>query len=71
MYGWALVTGRTVEDVNQRAERIAAVTADDIKKVAKKYLDIKRSVTGLMIPEGKTVASNTPVSVPKPSDIMH
>jgi zinc protease len=71
MYGWALVTGRTVEDVNQRAERIAAVTADDIQKAAKKYLDIKRSVTGLMIPDGKAVASNAPVSVPKQSDIMH
>jgi zinc protease len=71
MYGWALVTGRTIEDVNQRAERIASVTTADIQKAARKYLDIKRSVTGLMIPEEKTVASNTPVSVPKSSDIMH
>ena len=70
-YGWALVTGRTIEDVNQRAERIAAVTAADIQAAARKYLDIRRSVTGLMIPDGKNVAANQNVVLPVPSNTLH
>lgn len=70
-YGWALITGRTIDDVNQRAQRFAAVTVDDIKAAARKYLDIRRSVTGLMIPDGKTIAANDKAVVPGPSDTLH
>jgi zinc protease len=70
-YGWALVTGRSVDDINQRAERFAAVTAADIQAVARKYLDIRHSVTGLMIPDGKTVAATQSPAVPGPSDSLH
>jgi zinc protease len=64
-YGWARITGRTIEDVNLRAERLAAVTVADVQAAARKYLDIKRSVTGLLLPDGaKTVATNQKVTVP-------
>ncbi|HRD76850.1 MAG TPA: pitrilysin family protein [Hyphomicrobiaceae bacterium] len=51
MYGWAITVGRTLKDVEEWPARINRVTLDDIKKVAAKYLDIRRSVTGTMLPE--------------------
>ncbi len=70
-YGWALVTGRTIEDVNNRAERLAAVTVADIQAAAGKYLDIRRSVTGQMIPEKKAVATNGKAAESGPSNSVH
>ena len=49
-YGWNLAIGRTVEDVEARPERLKAVSAKDVQAAAAKYLDIKRSVTGYLIP---------------------
>jgi zinc protease len=49
-YGWNLATGRSVEDVEARPERLKAVTAADVQAVAAKYLDRKRSVTGYLVP---------------------
>lgn len=45
-YGWALAIGRTVEDLQKRAERLKAVTLADIQAVANKYLVLERCVTG-------------------------
>ena len=65
-YGWALAVGRTVEDVESWPSRIAKVTADDVKKAAAAYLDIRGSVTGYMMPdktdvaEGKAGAKSAP-----------
>jgi zinc protease len=51
-YGWNLVVGRTIEDVNAWPDRIAKVTVDDVKAAAAK-LDITHSVTGhLVLPPG-------------------
>jgi len=50
-YGSAVTNGRTIEDVRAWPERIAAVTVADINAVARKYLDIERSVTGYLEPE--------------------
>lgn len=49
-YGWNLAAGRTVEDVEARADRLKSVTAKDVQSVASKYLERKRSVTGYLIP---------------------
>ena len=49
-YGWNLATGRTVEDVEERAERLKAVTLADVQSAAAKYLTRQRSVTGYLIP---------------------
>ncbi|MDZ4790990.1 MAG: pitrilysin family protein [Hyphomicrobiales bacterium] len=64
-YGWALATGRTVQDVETRAERLAKVTVEDVKKAANKYLDIKRSVTGLLFPAPSQTANVARPSTPK------
>jgi zinc protease len=50
-YGWSLATGRTIEDVEARQERLSAVTREDVQAAAAKYLQPKRSVTGYLIPE--------------------
>lgn len=70
-YGWALVTGRSIADVKERAKRLEAVTLADIQDAAQKYLDLKRSVTGQLIPVNKALASRGKVSVPGPSDTIH
>ncbi len=48
IYGTALTTGGTVEDVAGWPDRIRAVTADDVLAVARKYLVPERSVTGYL-----------------------
>ncbi len=69
-YGWALATGRTIEDIQKRAERLEQVTAEDIQAAARTYLDLKRSVTGELRSTNKGVAAG-PMSVPGPSDTIH
>ncbi len=49
-YGWSLTVGRSLKDIEEWPTRIAKVTRDDIKKAADKYLDIRHSVTGTLIP---------------------
>lgn len=49
-YGWRLATGMSVEDVREWPDRLAQVTVEDIKKVARKYLVDKDSVTGILEP---------------------
>jgi zinc protease len=49
-YGEGLVLGMTVEEIDNWPVAIAKVTADDVKRVAGKYFDIRRSVTGTLIP---------------------
>jgi zinc protease len=48
-YGGGLTSGLSVEDVRSWPDRIRAVTADEIRAVAQKWLDKKRSVTGYLI----------------------
>ncbi len=55
-YGWNLVVGRTVADVEAWPERIAKVTTGDIKRVAAQYLDMKGAVTGYLLPDQSGVA---------------
>jgi zinc protease len=50
-YGGGLVIGRTIADVDAWPERISKVTLDAVKKAAGKYLDIRSSVTGRLLPE--------------------
>ncbi len=58
MYGAALATGSTVEEVNAWPEELAKVTPEAVKAVADKYLKLERSVTGLLLaPSGEADAS--------------
>lgn len=59
-YGWSLATGRTIEDVESRQERLKAVTREQVQAVAAKYLDRKRSVTGYLIPVPSQLAKVQP-----------
>jgi zinc protease len=49
-FGTALTTGTTVADVLEWPDRIKAVKLEDVKAVAAKVLDIRRSVTGVLLP---------------------
>jgi zinc protease len=49
-YGAGLALGLTVAQIDSWPGEIAKVTLADIKRVAQKYLDIRHSVTGTLIP---------------------
>jgi zinc protease len=48
-YGLALTTGSTIEDLRARPELIRAVTADQVREAARRWLDRRRSVTGYLV----------------------
>ena len=48
-YGGALTTGLCIEDIRSWPDRIRAVTAEQVRAAAQKWLDKKRSVTGYLI----------------------
>lgn len=50
IYGSTLATGGTVADIEQWPDRIRAVTTDQIKAVAAKYLNPDHSVAGYLLP---------------------
>jgi zinc protease len=51
LYGSTLTTGGTVEDIAEWPDRIEAVTVKDVQEVAARYLDMRRAVTGYLLPE--------------------
>ncbi|AMA59923.1 M16 family metallopeptidase [Bradyrhizobium sp. CCGE-LA001] len=53
-YGEALSTGLSIEDIQSRPDRIRAVTAEQVRTVAQKWLDKARSVTGYLIKDTTT-----------------
>ena len=50
IFGSAMINGQSLEDVQDWARRIDAVTLADVSKVAEKYLDKRRSVSGSLLP---------------------
>jgi zinc protease len=50
LFGSALATGSTIEDVLNYADVLDSVTAEGVKAVAAKYLRPERSVTGTLTP---------------------
>lgn len=63
-YGWAMTIGRSLADVEGWPAAVAKVTLEDLKKVAAKHLDVRRSVTGRLLPEAPTAtaAGTTPAA---------
>jgi zinc protease len=64
-YGEGLVVGLTVEQINDWPVAIAKVTAEDVRRAAVKHIDIRRSVTGRLIPaapEAETGVALKPAS---------
>jgi zinc protease len=50
IFGSAMINGQSLEDVQDWARRVDAVTLADVAKAAEKYLDKRRSVTGSLLP---------------------
>jgi zinc protease len=55
-YGWGLVNGRTIADIEAWPERLEKVTLKDVQRVASKYFDAAQSVTGVLRPVEKKKA---------------
>lgn len=49
-YGWGVTLGRSVEQIDSWPRDIAKVTLEQVKEAAQKHLELRRSVTGVMIP---------------------
>ena len=50
IYGTVLSAGGTLKDIEQWPDRVNQVTPADVNRVAKKWLEKRRSVTGLLLP---------------------
>ena len=66
-YGWSLTVGRTVKDIENWPDQIAKVTLEDTAKVAAKYFDIRRSVTGTLLPVAPDGMPANDAAVPAPA----
>jgi len=55
-YGWNLAVGRTVAEIEDWPNAISKVSADDVKKAADTYLNLRASVTGYLVPDESGVA---------------
>ena len=62
-YGEGLTFGLTIADLDAWPDRISAVTAEQVKAVALKYLTPPRSVTGTLETAPKTDAAAAPAQV--------
>ena len=58
IFGLSVSTGQTVSDVLEWNDRISAVTLEDVRKAAAKVLQIRRSVTGILLPAGSKAEKN-------------
>ena len=57
LYGRALTIGLSTEDIRSWPDRIRAVTAEQVRAAAQKWLDKKRSVTGYLIKDTATATA--------------
>jgi zinc protease len=64
IFGAALATGRTIEDVEAWPERIGKVTADEVNAAAKYVIREQVAVTGILLPEHVTGAPPATASPP-------
>lgn len=51
IYGAGVTSGSTVEEIKSWPQRISDVTVEDVNRAARDYLELKRSVTGTLLPE--------------------
>ena len=50
-YGWGLMVGRTIPEIDEWPKEIRKSHVTRVKKAAQKHLEIRRSVTGTLLPE--------------------
>ncbi len=53
-YGWSLALGRSIAQIEGWPDAISKVSLDGVKAAANQYLDLRRSVTGLLLPDAQT-----------------
>lgn len=56
-YGFGLVVGQTVEQIENWPKELRKVTLDDVKAAAQKYFNPKASVTGYLLPKSRKEAA--------------
>ena len=56
-YGFGLVVGQTVEQIENWPNEIRKVTLADVKAAAAKYFNSKASVTGFLLPKARKEAA--------------
>ena len=61
-YGWGLVVGRTIADIDAWPDLISKVTPEQLRTAAATFLDIKRSVTGTLLPVAANDAGASPAA---------
>jgi zinc protease len=69
-YGAGLAVGLTVEQIERWPSAIAKVTLAEVQQVASKYFDIRRSVTGTLVPGQSgpdNIAAPAPASTTSPA----
>jgi len=54
-YGATLTTGGSIEQVQSWTDRLKAVTAEQVRDAARRWLDKRRSVTGYLVKDSQTV----------------
>ena len=54
LFGTALATGQSVDDIKSWERDMASVTVEDVNKAARTVLDSRASVTGVLLPEAKS-----------------
>ncbi len=62
IFGFALATGQTVEDVLSWPDRIAKVTAEQVMDAARAVINPPQSVTGLLLPKAEKAAADAPAA---------
>jgi zinc protease len=60
IFGAALATGRSIEDVESWPERIAKVTVDDVNDAARYVIREKEAVTAVLLPDRTNIAVHAP-----------
>ena len=66
-YGAGLTTGLTVEGISGWPDRVRKVTAEDVHAAAKRWLDLRRSVTGHLVPSKADIEAAPAAAKPKES----
>jgi zinc protease len=74
IFGAALATARTIDDVEQWPDRIAKVTVAEVDAAAHAVIHEKEAVTSILLPDPTAVAaagSSVPAAAPSPGGTLH
>ncbi|MDX2289027.1 MAG: pitrilysin family protein [Hyphomicrobiaceae bacterium] len=66
-YGWGVVVGQSLGEIETWPDQIAKVSADDVKAAAAEFLDVKRSVTGRLLPSEAAETGAAPAAPAAPA----